>query len=1318
MRTKKIVAALAAAAMIASVIPMQAMAENTVPEGYLYYENFEGAYNTAYNPPSATGGKTQRWSGGLDGDETNHYAKYTFDSAVAQADGNMTVLKMDITGKDRKNPDYPLDRNAWYELGYKFNMNDCRTRINEFMQVSLGSVQADVKMTAWNTDANKFNIMQLTGTDDSGVAKTIKVNVDEVDGFISTKLLFNMHGDTQTKENCNTNGEAIYYVSYKKTTGETVTDNVNVAFPTAQQSNYIEARYAQAFSGFYTNEGWNNSNIASGSSFFIDDIYVKKSNTYTIKFNTGYDDVIIPDATVAGGVLATVPVPEKEGAEFIGWYEDAEFTKPFDNTNITSDMTVYAKWKATHTITFNSNGGSAVEPITTSDESITLPTAPKKDGCTFIGWFKDAELTEPFDGTGITSDMTVYAKWFEAVYYEDFEGAYNTAYNPPSATGGTTQRWSGGLDGDETNHYAKYTFDSAVEQAGGNMTALQMDITGKDRKNPDYPLDRNTWYELGYKFDMNDCRTRINSFMQISLGSVAADVKMPAWNTDANKFNIMQLTGTDDSGVAKTIKVNVDEVDGFINTKLLFNMHGDTQTQENCNTNGEAIYYVSYKKTTGETVTDHVNVAFPTAQKSNYVEARYAQAFSGFYTAEGYNNNNTSSGSSFFIDDIYVKKSNTYTIKFNTGYDDVIIPDATAAGGVLAVVPVPEKEGAEFIGWYEDAKFTKPFDNTNITSDMTVYAKWKAAHTITFNSNGGSAVEPITTSDESITLPTAPTKAPYQFAGWFKDEALTEPFDGTGITSNMTVYAKWSDIIFSEDFEGTYNTAFDSPAATNGAAQRWTNEVVPNDDGSHSMKYIFHNVEEAVGDNTFAYKAEVMGERANPNYPLDRNTWYELGYKFDMNDCTARFGSFMQVVLGSTNAEAPMLGWGTDTVGGKEIRLVDPSGEGNDAVIKQADVDGFITVRILFNLHGDTQNETNFKTNGEARCYISYVSTSGENVNIYRQYGFPSSSNDSSEGRSSRFLKGFYMGEGYNSNSAEGSSFLLDDIYIKVQGKANAVKFNSNGGSDVEDADADLFGNIEMPADPTKAGYTFAGWFRDEALTIPFNGTGVTSGDITVYARWQQAPKLVSITPADGSVNVNTKPEIKLVFDSEMKNETLTKNNIKLLKDGEDVQIPYELIISNDNSRNTIVKIALSAALDFNRTYSIKVLTGVSNTAGNMSEEVNTSFTTAKMALAVNNITVKDENGNSVEKLKDFAGKKINVSFKIYSNTDETVSYTPILSIKNNGLLKKAVIGTADNETAEISVPSDAEDNDELGLMIFDSIGGMKALTEKTDVIK
>ncbi|HHX86777.1 MAG TPA: InlB B-repeat-containing protein [Firmicutes bacterium] len=66
----------------------------------------------------------------------------------------------------------------------------------------------------------------------------------------------------------------------------------------------------------------------------------------------------------------------------------------------------------TYTVTFNSNGGSAVDPITgvTEGETVTLPADPTKEGHTFLGWFIDEET--PFTAeTPVTEDITVYAKW-------------------------------------------------------------------------------------------------------------------------------------------------------------------------------------------------------------------------------------------------------------------------------------------------------------------------------------------------------------------------------------------------------------------------------------------------------------------------------------------------------------------------------------------------------------------------------------------------------------------------------------------------------------------------------------------------------------------------------------------------------------------------------------------------------------------------------------------------------------------------------------------------------------------------------------------
>ena len=65
------------------------------------------------------------------------------------------------------------------------------------------------------------------------------------------------------------------------------------------------------------------------------------------------------------------------------------------------------------------------------------------------------------------------------------------------------------------------------------------------------------------------------------------------------------------------------------------------------------------------------------------------------------------------------------------------------------------------------------------------------------------------------------------------------------------------------------------------------------------------------------------------------------------------------------------------------------------------------------------------------------------------------------------------------------------------------VAFNSNGGSACDTkfvATAD--GKLVKPADPTRDGYTFGGWYTDEACTRAYDFATPVTADLTLYAKW------------------------------------------------------------------------------------------------------------------------------------------------------------------------------------------------------------------------
>lgn len=106
------------------------------------------------------------------------------------------------------------------------------------------------------------------------------------------------------------------------------------------------------------------------------------------------------------------------------------------------------------------------------------------------------------------------------------------------------------------------------------------------------------------------------------------------------------------------------------------------------------------------------------------------------------------------------------------------------------------KEGYTFGGWYSDEGLTEEFTRTTMPMEhTTVYAKWNInSYTVSFVSNEGSAIEPMEIEfNSTVPVPEEPTRPIHLFQGWFKDEALTIPWDFNTdvIKGDTTLYAKW-----------------------------------------------------------------------------------------------------------------------------------------------------------------------------------------------------------------------------------------------------------------------------------------------------------------------------------------------------------------------------------------------------------------------------------------------------------------------------------------------------------------------------------------------
>jgi len=146
------------------------------------------------------------------------------------------------------------------------------------------------------------------------------------------------------------------------------------------------------------------------------------AETYTVTFNTNGGGSIQPRTAENGKPVAKPndPIKREQGRDqiFKGWYTEAALTNEYDfNTPVTSSFTLFAKWIPSVILTFDTQGGTKVDPKSIEPGlPAAAPPNPRRGGFTFAGWFTDAEegTSYSFDAA-VIADLTIFAHWEEFV---------------------------------------------------------------------------------------------------------------------------------------------------------------------------------------------------------------------------------------------------------------------------------------------------------------------------------------------------------------------------------------------------------------------------------------------------------------------------------------------------------------------------------------------------------------------------------------------------------------------------------------------------------------------------------------------------------------------------------------------------------------------------------------------------------------------------------------------------------------------------------------------------------------------------------------
>ena len=163
-------------------------------------------------------------------------------------------------------------------------------------------------------------------------------------------------------------------------------------------------RTGYTFKGWYDNENLTGSPVTAigGAETGNKEYWAKwEINQYTITFDTNGGSEIAPITQDYGTKITTPADPTRKGYTFKGWDKEIPKTMPAEN------ITVKAQWEINqYTITFDTNGGSEIAPITQNyGTKITAPADPTRKGYTFKGWDKEIPETMPAE------NITITARW-------------------------------------------------------------------------------------------------------------------------------------------------------------------------------------------------------------------------------------------------------------------------------------------------------------------------------------------------------------------------------------------------------------------------------------------------------------------------------------------------------------------------------------------------------------------------------------------------------------------------------------------------------------------------------------------------------------------------------------------------------------------------------------------------------------------------------------------------------------------------------------------------------------------------------------------
>ena len=775
-------------------------------------------------------------------------------------------------------------------------------------------------------------------------------------------------------------------------------------------------------------------------------VWTKKvPKTYRVTFAINNNNLPLQDvlSVVKEGDKAEYSFTDShDGYEFLGWYDKAEGGNKLEEIVPTSDMTVYAHWKLiSYRLAYDLDGGVFQDgadhhsSYTIETQDFTLPV-PEKDGFTFEGW-KEGESAPQKTITirkGSTGDRSFTAVWKESATHTITLKAGNG--DKDSTIPVKEQKTAGTLPSPKKEGYR---FDGwFTEETGGSK------VTGAEVITEDA-----TYY--GHW-------TAISYHMSYDLAGGVLDGENPSFYTVEDSFTLKNPTK-----------------DGYIFAGWKENESADVQKNVMIEkgTTGDLTFLAVFEK------------------DNSYIEIQY---------------------------------------DLDGGTTTKSLPERIERTQDAFELPIPEKADYIFDGWVKNESGV-PFvhmviDPASEEQNITIRATWHKARmfTVSYHPENGADSQSVSYK-EGTTIPSMPkaTWGGYTFNGWYTEkeggEKVTEE---TIITSDMTLYGHWIPIVYHLTYEangGTFKDGVSNPETY--TRKDKVTITYPHRAGYRLVKVTYASATDSfvkTGEDMSDYISTGLGKAFNSDVTVTFE-WKQTPYKITYHTTSGIFQN----------------GEHENTLQVMDGALVDGTYE--------------IPARKGYSLQkwflaGDTaQTEVKIGANGIPEDGV----TDDMDLYAFWMQDVYTISYDLDGGRmdgsyqtkytvTTRYTLPVPVKDGYTFAGWTGSNGTTPETEVVIPaGTTGNLSYQAHWiakytvtyhpGNDTQDFSTEISEKETLnvlPADPVKEGYTFSGWFLDEActkkLTVPYTVTKNTD----VWAKWDKVKHIYHIAL---SVNDGTMPD-------------------------------------------------------------------------------------------------------------------------------------------------------------------------------------------------